>query len=73
MLIATQKKGRRLVDIGRKCNISQYRLISRPIEKTRREILINGRLKRRISQAEAFLTKSQKQGCPYYQSNIRNS
>jgi hypothetical protein len=53
-----RKGGRRLADIGRKFDISKYRLVSRPIEKTRREILINVRLNPLISQVEALLTKS---------------
>jgi len=53
-------RGERLEDIGRGFNISKYSSASSAIEKIRKEILINARLKRRISKVEALLINSQK-------------
>ena len=61
LYLARRLRGERLEDIGRGFNISKYSSVSSAIEKTRRELLINGRLKRRISKVEALLTNSQKQ------------
>lgn len=54
-------RGERLEDIGRGFNIFKYSSVSSAIKKTRKEILVNARLKRRIGKVEALLTNSQKQ------------
>jgi putative transposase len=54
-------RGEWLEDIGRGFNISKYSSVSSAIEKIRKELLTNDRLKRRISKVEALLINSQKQ------------
>jgi len=61
MYLTRRLRGERLEDIGRGFNISKYSSVSSAIGKIRKEILTSGRLKRRISKVEAFLTNSQKQ------------
>ena len=61
MYLIRRLRGDTLEDIGRGFNISKYSSVSSAIEKIRKEILINGRLKRRVSKVEALLTNSQRQ------------
>ncbi|UCG66503.1 MAG: hypothetical protein JSW12_05625, partial [Deltaproteobacteria bacterium] len=61
MYLTRGLRGERLVDIGRGFNISKYSSVSSAIEKIRKEVLTNGRLKRQIGKVEAVFTYSQKQ------------
>jgi putative transposase len=61
MYLTRRLRGERLEDIGRGFNISKYSSVSSAIEKIRKELLTNDRLKRRISKIEALLINSQKQ------------
>ena len=61
MYLTRRLRGEKLEAIGRGFNISKYSSVSSAIEKTRKEILANAKLKRRMSKVEALLTNSQTQ------------
>jgi len=54
MYLTRRLRGERLEDIGRGFNIFKYSSVSSAIEKTRKEMLVNARLKRRIDKVEAL-------------------
>jgi putative transposase len=61
MYLTRRLRGERLKEIGRQFNISKYSSVSSAIEKIRKEIQTNGRLKRRLNKVEVLLTNSQRQ------------